>query len=199
MKENKVLSVIFGIALLAVLISAIGLLFSSVELLGYTALYNQKSSTYYYTRQEYYDFQKPIAISLFIAAIFAIVGVVGGTGYIFSKKRVFKIIFLSCIVIAVIATLASLISVCSIWNTYADKNCITEDGVILLTSEIDATCYALYTTTMSSIIQNLVCVVVVSALTVYDFVKPIIENKRSSKSDNSSAEELRDINVSEKE
>lgn len=193
MKENKVLSAIYGIALFAALMGIVGLFYNAIELLRYTSY---GSSSNGYLSSAFYHFQKPVAITLLVTSIFAIAGVVGGTGNIFSKKRITKIIFLSCIAISVLAMLAAFISVLSIWNTYFLKDRKTIEGTVLIYS--GATDVALYSTAMSSIIQNLVCVVVVAALMVYDFVKPIIENKRSSKSDNSSAEELQDINVSEK-
>jgi len=189
MKENKVLSVVYGIALFAALMGAVGLLYSSVDLLRYTSLYNYSYNGHavYSLDEAFTDFQKPVAITLLVSAIFAIAGVVGGTGYIFSKKRVFKIIFLSCTIVAVIATLATLIAVCSIWNVYISEHSRNIDGTFLLSNGSDkATCYALYTTSMSALIQNLLCFAVISAMIIFDFVKPIIEKRKNSKVENSS-------------
>lgn len=192
MKENKVLSVVYGIALFAALMGAVGLLYSSINLLRYTSFYVIKGydGVYSYSLDETFtDFQNPVAITLLVSSIFAIAGVVGGTGYMFSKKRVFKILFLSCIAVAVIATLATLIAVCSIWNVYmVRKNYHKADGVFLINnSNTDSnTIYALYTTSMSALIQNLLCFAVVSAMIIFDFVKPIIEKRKNSKVENSS-------------
>lgn len=182
MKENKVLSVVYGIALFAALMGAIGLLYSSVDLLRYTTYHLDYDGVHF--TKEFTDFQKPVAISLLVSSIFAIAGVVGGTGYIFSKKRVFKIIFLSCTVVAVIATLATLIAVCSISNSYIGKNYEKVDGVLLIYNS--TTVYALYTTSMSALIQVLVCIFVIFAIVLFDFVKPIIEKRKNGKVENSS-------------
>ena len=201
MKENKVLSAIYGIALFVAFIGAIGLLYSAIELLEYTSFGYDSSYGGAVINNIYYKLQQPIAIALLVSAIFAIVGVVGGLGYVFSKTRKFKIIYLSCAATAVLSILAALITVLVIWRggNYGSEF----EGTILIYKQNDVACLALYSAAMSSVIQNLACFTVVAALTAYDFFKTIIEkikNKKNNESENSSVEELQEsLEISEKE
>ena len=206
MKDNKVLSTIYGIALFVALIGAIGLLYSSIELFQYTSLGDYSlmfGHNGYYMTKAFYEFQKIVVVPILIAAIFAIVGVVGGTSYIFSKKQIFKVVFSSCIVATVIVTLAAMISVNIIWNSYFSKNGAKLDVYSIIYGQNMTTCYALFSTTMSSLIQNLVCFAVILALPAYEFGKQIIEkikNRKNKENENSSVEELQEsLNNSEKE
>lgn len=206
MKENKVLSVIYGVALLVALMSIVGLFYNAIEMLGYTTFYTSSHDVYLVSK-EFTDFQKPIAITVLVASLIGIIGVASGVSYMFVKKPLLRKIFLTCIGISVITILVALIAVCSIGNSYMGKQFKHDEGVTIISysisySQTKIECFALYSTAMSSLIQNLVCFAVILALPVYEFVKPIIEktrNKKYKESENSSVEELQDINVSEKE
>ncbi len=184
MKDNKVLTVIYGIALFAALTGIVSLLYNGIEMLSYTSYYKNDYvnwNTVYQPTENYIDFQRPIAIAFLVASIFGFFGVCAGVSYLFVKKPLFKIICISCIAVAVVAILAALIVVCSVWNTYYTKNCERFNGYyphfISSSSELVAI-FAVYSASLSSAIQNFVCFTVILAVIVFEFVKSVKEKKK---------------------
>lgn len=175
MKENKVLSVIYGIALFVALIGVVALLYNAIEMLSYTTFYDNDRYHYFFT-EEYTNFQAPIAIAILVSSIVGIIGVGAGAAYLFVKKPLFKIICLSFIAVSVAAIVAALIVVCCYWNINYKNELQTYPYIIQNTTQI--TLFAVYSEALASVIENLVCYAVIAAVLVYDFVKCINDKKK---------------------
>lgn len=182
MKQNKVLSVVYGIALFVALLSVVALLYSAIEMLSYTTFYWEGSPTIAYT-----EFQKPIAIALLIASIIGIIGVAAGVAYLFVKKPLLKIICLACIAAAVVVVLAALITTCSCWNKlYSEDNHLRNPNQINSSSST----FTMYSAALTSVIQNFVCFAVIAAVLAYDFVKGVKDKKKEAAAQKVAAEEI---------
>ncbi len=180
MKDNKVLSAIYGIALFVALIGIVALLYSAIEMLNYTTFYDVEYLEGKYIdiiQPAYTELQKPIAIALLIASVIGILGVCAGVGYLFVKKPLLKKICLACVVAAVVTVVTVLIVVCSYWNKFYSKkykNYNKNPNEIFKNSSD----FALYSASLTSVIQNLVCFAVIAAVLVYDFVKGIKDKRK---------------------
>lgn len=193
MNNNKVLSVVYGIALFIALISVVGLLYNGIEMLTYTNFYQEKSGRYELT-DAYKDFQEPTAIALLIASSIGIIGVCAGIAYLFVKKPLLKIIFLTCVAVAVVAAVVAIILISSWWQSYYFENApgheILFPHFLLLANKLVSSAFAMYSTALSSVVQSLVCFMVVAALLVYDFVKGIRDKKKETATQEVVVEEI---------
>lgn len=191
MKENKVLSAIYGIVLFVALIGVVALLYNAIEMLNYTTSYIYDSN--YYAGKEFTDVQKPIAIALLVASIVGILGVAAGVVYLFVQKPLLKIIILSCIAIVIAVIFIAIITVCAKWNSYYSNvevklegsnkvHLIGGTGFNSQDTKMAGT-FAIYSASLTSLIQNLVCFVVIAAALVYDFVKGILNKKKGNKTE----------------
>lgn len=189
MKDNKVLSAIYGIALFVALIGVIGLLYNAIEMLTYTSYYGGDGTNQaYFIEEAFNDFQKPVAVALLVASLIGIIGVGAGVCYLFVKKPLFKIVCLSCVAVTVVCALAVLIATYSIWNSYYKSlyygKIWTELGHNnprpIYEGNLE---FSIYSTVLSALIQNLVCFVVIAAALVYDFVKGILNKKKDNKTE----------------
>lgn len=191
MKQNKVLSVVYGIALFVALLSVVALLYSAIETLSYTSFYETVTMTKYEPTKRYFNFQKPIAVALLVASVFGVVGVAAGVAYLFVKKPLFKIICLACVAVAVVAIMAALIAVCTRWNScYKDYWGNSANNYPQLISGSLADRFAIYSAALASVIQNFVCFAVIAAALVYDFVKGVKDKKKEAAAQKVAAEEI---------
>lgn len=177
MKSNKVLSALYGIALFIALISIVGLLYSSIEMLCYTNFASKISGGGYKLIETYTEFQKPVAITLLVVSVIGIIGLSAGVAYLFVKKPLLKIIFLTLVAAAVVAVIVGIIIICSYWRSYYFdafyyENYALENDFphILNSSSTTSSAFVMYSTALSSTIQNLLCFAVIAALLVYDFI-----------------------------
>lgn len=184
MKLNKVLNVVFAIALFAALIGAIGLLYNGIEMLRYT--------TFSYGANEEENvmrtaLQKPTAIALLIAGLFGILGVAAGVLYLSAKKPIIKVISLAIAVISLVAFVVCLAIVESKWNirykeSYRDLYDKYKYGppfYINPTSAILTSGFSIYSTAVAALVQSMIYFVVIIAIAVKDFVQDILINKKS--------------------
>ena len=200
MKEHKVLSVIYGIALFAALLGVVGLLYNAIEMLINTTFFEYSYRDGYTLMEEFHNIQKPIAIAIMIASVIGIVGIGGAVAYLFIKKPPFKLICLSCIAVVILVILATLIAICVKWNTYYStanfSRIAGSDKIHFIGNNLDssaakmAQAYTLYSTALASVIENLVCYTVVAALMVYDFIKNVRCKKKAAVTEEVKAEEI---------
>lgn len=187
MKDNKVLSAAYGIALFVALVGVVGLFYNGIEMLCYTTFYSEHNNSIF-IQEAYTNLQKPIAITVLIAGILGMAGVCAGVLNLFVKKPVSKYICLACIGAAFLDVLASVIAVSAVWKSqYFGAGYkwtgwgmpYFVGGLSNSENQIFAQAYTIYSASLSSLIQNLVCFAVIVAVPVYEFVRDIIKGKKN--------------------
>ncbi|MGN1103759.1 MAG: hypothetical protein ACI4QI_02670 [Candidatus Coproplasma sp.] len=206
MKANKVLSIIFAIALFAAFVGMVTCLYNAIDMLTYTTFipnYNSNVSSLE-VNEIYYELQKPLATILLVASIISLVGVVAAGLGLFFKKTVVKAISLIVSVLITLAFIGFMIWAYNVWFSYL-KDCkfyssdwfnIVDAGIPYFISSYkryismsigysyydgQVAQYALYSAVMSALLQQLIYFAVIAGIATYYFVSPIIEAKRNKK------------------
>lgn len=170
--KHKVLAVVLIIALFAAFVSAIELLYNGIELLQYTTLYSYNKK--YILGEGFSAIQKPFAIICILAAIVALLGVAAGVASFITKKPAGKIVSMVICLIALTAFLAFIISVVCKWRNYywEEYNSYVQEKFpdFVPSSQTGATLFALYSTVLTSLIQQLIYFAIVSAAIITSFI-----------------------------
>lgn len=170
MKENKVLPVVYGIALFIALINVVALFFSSIQMI----IYNMHSS-YNGISTGYSKLQMPIGIVLFLASHFCIVGVGAGVYYLFAKKPLHKKICVILSAVALAVLVLSAIVVITVWYCYY----FNEATDVKFPFEVYGWgSFSTYSAVLSAVIQLSVCFAVVTAMLFYEYIKEIKDKKK---------------------
>lgn len=194
MKLNKILNVIFAIALFAAFIGAVETLYNGAEMLGYTSFYKDNylvgNKFDYNVTDSYYNFQKPIGIILLIASLIGILGVAAGVVFIAINNKVAKSVSLAVMCVALLTFVASIIVTYCIWLNAYDAEMFTtrvsnfreikeKIRFPMIISSAVATELTLYSASMALFVQNLVYHFVIVAIAVYELVKYFMGNKKT--------------------
>lgn len=205
MKANRVFNVIFGIALFAAFVGMVTCLYNAIDMFTYTTFspfYNSSTKSLEVS-EVYNELQKPLATVLLVASIISLVGVVAAGLGLFCKKTVVKAISLTASVVVALSFIGFMIWAYNVWFSYL-KDCefyssawfnIVDVGIPFFISSFkryssisgyiyydgQVAQYALYSTVMSALLQQLIYFAVVAGTITYYFVRPIIETKRNKK------------------
>lgn len=190
MKLNKILNVIFAIALFAAFIGAVETLCNGADMISYTTLYKFDKKYNYEVVESFNDFQKPVGIALLISSLIGLFGVAAGVVFIATKNKVAKSVSLGVMCAALLAFVGCIIATYCIWvktydanmyNTYISSSFEEYKEKIRFPMIIGtvATEFTLYSASMMLFVQNLVCFAVISAISVFEFVKFLLGNKKA--------------------